>query len=235
MATQVRVSIPSLAAMEIFAGLPQAALKRIAASAVVRRLAPDMRVFSQGDRPARAHIVIEGAVRILQTGSDGEQALMRFIAPGEIFGAVSLFTDGRYPADAITLVETLEVSWSETELLALTNRYPHIGINALRIVGRRLQEVQNRMRELATQSAERRIAHALMRLVGQGGRPMPDGTMIAFPLRRKDVADMAGTTLYTASRVLTGWEKTGLLFSNRRYLTVRDPARLLRLAEDSSS
>ncbi|MBU9597635.1 Crp/Fnr family transcriptional regulator [Burkholderia multivorans] len=232
MATRAQVPATSLAGMEIFTGLPQAALRRVAASATMRRLAAQTRVFRQGDMPARAHVVIEGAVRILQTGSDGEQALMRFIVPGDMFGAVALFTDGRYPADAVTLVETLEVSWSESELLALTRRYPALGINALRIVGRRLQEVQNRVRELATQPAERRIAHALIRLARQGGRSTPDGTMIVFPLRRKDVADIAGTTLYTASRILTSWEKEGLLHNDRRYLTISEPGHLLRIAED---
>ena len=73
-----------------------------------------------------------------------------------MFGTVSLFTDGRYPADAITLAETLEASWSEAELLELIHRYPQIGINVIRIIGRRLQEVQERVRELAT--AARRAA-----------------------------------------------------------------------------
>ena len=103
------------------------------------------------------------------------------------------------------------MSWSEAELLDLMTRHPQIAINAIRIVGKRLQEVQNRVRELATQRAERRVAHALLRLARQcrtqhGGR---NGDRL--PLRRKDVADIAGTTLHTASRILTGWEKAGLL------------------------
>jgi CRP-like cAMP-binding protein len=55
--------------------------------------------------------------------------------------------------------------------------------------------------------------------------------VIPFPLRRKDVADVAGTTLHTASRVLTGWEKAGLLASRRRRVTVLSPSDLLRIAE----
>lgn len=234
MGKETHVSVESLAGLEIFAGLPQLALKRLAVSGLTRRLAAEKRIFGQGDTPARAHFVIHGVVRILQTGRDGEQVLMRFITPGEMFGAVALFTDGRYPADAITLVETLEVSWSEPELLALTRCYPDIGINALRIVGRRLQEVQNRVRELATQPAERRIAQTLVRLARQGGRTTPDGTRIEFPIRRKDIAAMSGTTLYTASRILTSWEKTGLLRNEHRNLTLSDPGHLLRIAEDAS-
>jgi len=224
----------TLAAAELFRGLPPSALEGVAVSARARRLPKDFRLFSQGDEGVRAHAVIEGGVRIAQCGSDGAQVVLRFIGPGEIFGTVSLFTDGRYPADAITLAETLEVSWSEADLLDLIHRHPQIGVNVIRIIGKRLQEVQERVRELATQSAERRVAHAVLRLAHQAGRSTLNGTAIEFPLRRKDVADIAGTTLHTASRILTAWEKAGLLATDRQSLTIRQPSEILRIAEDAS-
>jgi CRP-like cAMP-binding protein len=113
-------------------------------------------------------------------------------------------------------------------------RHPQIAINAIRIIGRRLQEMQNRTRELATQRAEQRIAHALMRLARQSGYSTAAGTAIPFPLRRKDVADVAGTTLHTSSRILTGWEKAGLLISQRRHLIIRDTSELLRIADETT-
>ena len=105
--------------MELFRGLPASALETVAVSARIRRLPKGLRIFSQGDEGVRAHAVIEGSVRIAQSGSDGAQVIIRFIGPSEMFGTVALFTDGRYPADAITLAETVEVSWSETDLLNL--------------------------------------------------------------------------------------------------------------------
>lgn len=224
----------ALAAMELFRGLPASALETVAACARLRHLPKDFRIFSQGDDDVRAHAVIEGGVRITQSGSDGAHIVIRFIGPGEMFGTVSLFTDGRYPADAMTLSETLEASWSEAQLLQLIHGHPQIGVNAIHIIGRRLQEVQNRLRELATQRAERRVAHAVLRLARQAGRSTIDGTAIEFPLRRKDLADIAGTTLHTASRILTAWEKAGLLATHNQRLTIRQPAELSRIAEDAA-
>jgi CRP-like cAMP-binding protein len=224
----------TLATLELFRELQPSALKMVAAAARMRRLPKDSLVFNQGDDGVRAHAVIEGGVRIAQSGSDGAQVVIRFIGPGEMFGTVALFTDGRYPADAITLAETLEASWSEAELLELMGKHPQIAINVIRVIGKRLQEVQDRVRELATQRAERRVAHAVLRLARQAGHTTVDGTAIEFPLRRKDVADIAGTTLHTASRILTGWEKAGLLTSHSQRLTIRNPAEILRIAEDAA-
>ena len=203
-------------------------------SARVRRLAGNTAIFDQGDAEVRAHVLIEGNVRISQSGSDGAEIVMRFIAPGEMFGTVALFTDGRYPADAVTLTESLEVSWSETELFELIRRHSPIAINLIRVIGKRLQEVQNRLREVSTQRVEQRVARALLRLVRQAGHRTTDGMAIEIPLRRKDVADISGTTLHTASRILTAWEKAGLLVSRNQRLTIRKPSEIQRIADNST-
>jgi CRP-like cAMP-binding protein len=229
-----QIAPQALGALELFRGLPPSSLDTIAANARVRYLPKGLCIFNQGDEGVRAHAVIDGGVRIAQAGSDGGQAVMRFVGPGEMFGTVALFTDGRYPADAVTLMETLEASWSEADLLDLIHLYPQIGINVVRIIGSRLQEAQERLRELATQSAERRVAHAMLRLVRQAGCSTADGTAIEFPLRRKDVADIAGTTLYTASRILTAWEKIGFLVTHKHRLTIRRPLELKRIAEGAA-
>lgn len=218
----------------MFAGLPVLVLEAVAIAARQRQVPAGTPVFNQGDKGARAHVVIKGGVRISQSGSDGAQVLVRFIGPGEMFGTVALFTDHRYPADAIALMDTTEASWSEAVLLDLMTRHPRIAINAIRIISKRLQDVQERARELATQRAEQRIAHALIRLARQSGHNTAAGTAITFPLRRKDIADMAGTTLHTASRILSGWEKAGLLISQHRRLTVRNLSKLLRIAEEAT-
>lgn len=88
------------------------------------------------------------------------------------------------------------------------------------------------MRELATQEARRRVAHAVLRFARQAGRDTAEGTEITFPLRRKDVADIAGTTLHTVSRILTAWEKAGVLTTRKQHLTIRQPSKIVRIAED---
>ena len=62
-----------------------------------------------------------------------------------------------------------------------------------------------------------------------------DDTEIEFPLRRKDLAEISGTTLHTVSRILTAWEKAGLLASDHRRLTIRSPMQIQRIARDPAS
>jgi CRP-like cAMP-binding protein len=67
-------------------------------------------------------------------------------------------------------------------------------------------------------------------LAHQAGHSTADGTAIEFPLRRKDVAEISGTTLHTASRILTAWEKAGLLSTHNQYLTICKIAEINKIA-----
>lgn len=231
MATSIPVDTKALASIALLAMLPSAVVVEAADLARARLLSRGQRIFDQGEPAGRAHALLSGCVRITQAGSDGEEILVRFIGPGEIFGCVPVLTDGLYPADATATVDAVELSWDPADLLALMQRHSQIALNMVAIVGGRLGEAQERLRELATQSAERRIARTLLRLLDQAGCPTEDGVRIEFPLRRKDIADIAGTTLHTVSRILVGWERRGLLISRSRHLIISSRDGINRIAE----
>jgi len=225
----------TLPSIELFAGLSSTDLEQVLATARILHMAKETRIFNQGDDADRAYVLLRGSVRISQSGNDGDQVIIRFIGPGETFGTVALFTDRLYPADADAFAEAVIASWSEDALLGFMIRHPQIAVNVIRITGKRLKEAQERVRELSTQRVEQRVARAVLRLAQQAGHHTVDGTAIKFPLRRKDVADISGTTLHTASRILTAWEKAGLLTSENQRLTICKPTEISKIADGSAS
>ncbi|MEQ8310301.1 MAG: Crp/Fnr family transcriptional regulator [Sphingopyxis sp.] len=235
MAAPIPIDAKMLADVALLAALPPAVLEEAAGLARARPLERAVRIFDQGERAGRAHALLSGCVRITQSGSDGEEILVRLIGPGEIFGCVPVLTDGLYPADATSMVASLELSWDPADLLALMKRHSQVAINMVAIVGKRLGEAQERLRELATQSAERRVAHVLLRLLDQTGVHTGEGMRIGFPLRRKDIADIAGTTLHTVSRFVADWERRGMLISRHQRLTILSPEKIYRIAEGSAT
>lgn len=221
-------------AIDLMAGLPPAVLREAVAMARARHLPKGRRIFDQGEPAGRAHALLSGCVRITQAGSDGEEILVRFIGAGEIFGCVPVLTDRLYPADATAIVDSVEISWNPADLLALMRRHSGVAINMIGIVGKRLGEAQERLREMATQSTDRRVARTLLRLLDQAGHQTGGGIRIGFPLRRKDIADIAGTTLHTVSRILAHWERQGLVVSANQHLTVAAPDDIRRIAEEAT-
>lgn len=228
---ELAISLERIGLLELFRSLPDDALEDVRAAMRVEDVAKDSVIFDQGQLADRAYALAAGSVRIVQTGRDGGQAIVRFIGPGETFGTVPLFTDHRFPADAIAAERSIVLTWSEHDLLGLMGRYSGIALNVIRVLGVRMAQLQERMRELTTQRAEQRIAHAVLRLAEQAGRRGTRGTTIEIPLRRKDLAEFAGTTLHTASRTVSAWEKAGLLATRGRHLVVHDLAAIRSLAE----
>lgn len=224
-------SLERIGRLELFRSLPDDALADVRSVAHVERVARNVTIFGQGEQVDRAFALGMGSVRIVQTGSDGGQAIVRFIGPGEMFGTVPLFTDHRFPADAVAVEASTVLTWSETDLLALLSRYPGIAYNVIRVLGTRMAQLQERVRELTTQRAEQRIAHAVLRLAAQAGRNGTRGTTIEIPLRRRDLAEFTGTTLHTASRTISAWKRAGLLDTDGQRLVIHDLAAIRDLAE----
>lgn len=221
-----------VASMELFKGLERKALADVVRQARTRHVAKGTRIFSQGDEALTCHALIDGRVKIVQSGPGGGHLVVRFINPGEMFGTLAVYTGGGYPADAEAVTDCVEISWPSSVMTELMLRYPRIGLNMIAIIGRRLREVQNRLREAASERVERRIARALMRLLQHGGRRTEAGIEIDFPLSRKDLAEMTGTTLHTVSRTLSAWEERGLVELGRHQVVIRQPDAVTAIAED---
>src|SRR3546814_17535227 len=113
-------------------------------------------------------------------------------------------------------------------------RYPTIALKAINVSGVRVEEVQARVREVATQRVERRIASTLLRMVRQSGRRVDAGVEIPFVISRNELAEMTATTLHTVSRTLAAWEREGILTGKRTaHLVITQPHRLVEIAEQA--
>jgi CRP-like cAMP-binding protein len=220
---------------EIFSGVPAEDIDAVLALARPRRLAEGTTVFRQGAAASEFFLLLHGRLKVQQTAPDGQQVVVRHVNPGELFGIAGAMNRPDYPAAAVAVVESLALVWPGSQWGAFVGRNPAFAAGALQTVGQRLQDAHSRIRELSTEAVERRIAHAILRLVNQAGRKIPGGIEIDFPVTRADIAEMSGTTLHTVSRVMSGWQQAGLVTLGRRRVTVNDPHGLFILAEGRSA
>lgn len=230
----LRLGPSTLRGLSFFAGLDDAAVAEAARTGRLRRLQENERLFDQGEEARAFHLLLQGRLKAVQTGSDGQQVVVRFLGPGEPAGVLALIgADQRYPATAVAVVDSAVLSWEGAALQGLVRSHPGVALNAMRAMGDRVHDAHARLGETA-ERVERRLARALLRLVRQAGRREPGGAVrIDFPVSRQDIAEMAGTTLHTASRVLSGWEQAGILEEGgRRRIVVRRPQALARIADE---
>ncbi len=220
--------------LEFFRDLDTAARDDIAHCARPERIPRGDALFRQGDGPRAVFIVLNGGFKATQMTPEGRQVVTRLAGPGDLVGHVSVFTGQPYPATPIAVVDTVVLAWPPPVFIDLMLHHPHLSLAVVRNMGTYINEAQARLREASTERVERRIAHAVLRLVRQAGRRVESGVEINFPLTRQDIALMAGATLHTVSRVLSAWEQDGIVDGGRQHLVLRNPRALLRIARGLS-
>lgn len=220
-----------LAVTPLFEGLAQSEIEKVLEQASQLRLEADAYFFHQGNRAKRIYILLSGQVKVIQLTAEGQQVVMRMVNPIELFGCIAALTGGEYPASAQATKECLALSLHQDDIHRMMSIYPRMAINAFQIMVKRTHELQDRYRELATETVERRLAHALLRLMEQSGVESDGVIRLDMPLSRQDLAEMIGSTLYTVSRILSGWESRGLVEAGREKIAIVRPQSLSLIAE----
>lgn len=220
-----------VAELPFFKGLSPSELDEILAEARSARYPKGANVFEQDQDAEWFFVLLHGNLRVAKLTPAGQQVVVRYVAPGEVFGVAKAIGRSTYPATATAVVDGVALAWPSSAWPRLVARFPSLALTTLQTVGTRLQEAHTRIIELSTKEVERRVAHALLRLARQAGRKIENAIQIDFPISRQDVADMTGTTLHTVSRILSAWEARGLVEGGRQRIVIREPHKLFMLAE----
>ena len=216
----------------VFTDLPDEALTEIATRGVVRVLERRQVLFHQGNEAGELNVVLSGRLRLVQVGADGQEVIVRYVGPGEMCALIALFPGQPYPATAEAVAATRVICWPRTLLERLMLDHPQVALNAIRVQSDRMRELTDRMREIATEKVARRVARALLRLARRAGVRTDRGVELDLPLSREDLARLAGTTLFTVSRLMAEWEAAGLVESGRERVVILRPHGLVAIAED---
>jgi CRP-like cAMP-binding protein len=226
-----RVDRSAIAGLKTFAGWSPDDLDALLALARSMRFPGGSTVFDQGAPASSFYLLLHGYIQAHKLTPDGQQVIIRYIEPGELFGIAKPIHQATYPASAKVIADSVALVWPSAAWPELAAKFPALSESMLQALGNRLAEANTRVLEMSTEAAERRVAHALLRLAERSGRDVEGGVEIAFPITRQDLAEMTGTTLFTVSRILSAWENDGLVASGRRRIVVREAGRLSAIAE----
>ena len=207
----------------IFSALTDAEIDELAQISIVRHLATEEFVFLEGDDPDYLYVLAEGKVRVVKHSPSGKDFIVAFFDAGEMFGEVAVFEDKPYPASAQATNATTVVALPKDEFLRFLSQRPQVALRIINVLGGRLREAQSRLKDLAIEKVEQRLANALVMLSAKLGSTLP--------FTRQDIADMTGTTTETAIRTMGHFKERGIIGTTRGKITIVSPEKLRLLAE----
>lgn len=215
----------------VFADLPAREISALAAVARDESYRPREYIFTEGDPALWFCLVRSGRVKVLRQSRAGKDVVLELLGPGEAFGGVAVIERRPYPASAQATEPSVILKIPQDPIVAVAERYPSIIRQMALMIGRRLRTAHDSVKSLAVDPAEARLAAALLRLGEREGAAGPHGLTLPFHLTRQSLADMTGTTVETAIRIVSRWLRKGLLLEDGSHLVLADLDALREMAE----
>ncbi|MGE0815373.1 MAG: Crp/Fnr family transcriptional regulator [Vicinamibacterales bacterium] len=216
--------------LPVFRRLSSEDRARIAASSRLVRYPRGGRVFSEGDPASAFLVIVEGRVKVFKATPAGKEIILEIFGTGDPLAAVAVYERQAFPASAQALEETTCLSIEQREFFALLEHHPALTLGLLSGLTLRLAELTRRLAELSGARVEARFARLFLKLGHQIGRQDRGGVFVPMALTRQELADLTGTTIETAIRVMSRWQKEGLLHTDKDGFVLLEPGALEEIA-----
>lgn len=199
----------------LFQNLSADEIEAIATLAIERIYPKGSHIFCQGEPIENVYFIVNGAIKIYWTDPKGREHIINILEAGEMFPHQGFFRRDDYPANAVTLEESILffIPIKAFEQFLLKN--PLICIKIFRILGDIIVELQNRLEEKALRNTKEQLILLLLRLAKKHGRPLEKGTfLIRTHFTNQELANMLGASRETVSRILTELKRKGIVSTN---------------------
>jgi len=180
---------------------------------------------SQGSPANSLFLLLSGRARFFVLTPDGHKIVLMWLPVGEVIGGAALQSR---PADYIVSTETVKDStvlvWDKPGIRRLAMRYPRLLDNALDMAAEYLTFYVATHVALTCHTAPQRLAAILVNLAQGIGHKVPKG--VELDVTNEELAAAANVTHFTASRLISQWQKQGVLVKSRGRILLRSPERL---------
>jgi CRP-like cAMP-binding protein len=186
---------------------------------------PRGRVFYQPEDVGEVLFLVKsGSVQLYRISPEGKKLVIASLGPGTLFGEMALLGQQMHNAFAEALDDCLILVMSRADLERLILNKPMVGLRMLEITGRRLNDAEARLEDMAFKGIPARLASLLLRLAAE--RQSRD----ILGLTHQDLAETIGTYRETATQVLNDMKAQGLIEIGRKRITIKDAERLAVVA-----
>ena len=221
------LGLPTHLNPRFLAELSAADLTAVLSAAKHRQFHSNSVIINQEDPAERFFLLTSGHGRQFVITSDGRKILLQWLRAGQIFGgAAILSTPFQYLACTEVLSDSCALAWERQTARELVSRYPKLLDNVLSIaVTENIAWSTAAHISMSSEDAHGRVAHVLVSIASAIGKATAGG--IEMQITNEDLAEGANVTVFTVSRCLSDWQRSGILTKGRGRILLRKPELLL--------
>ncbi len=206
----------------LFGELDNDDLQKIADLMVIKKYKKNNLIIFEDDLGRNMFIIKSGRVKISGISNEGGEAIFSILGESEFFGELSII-DGLPRSATVTSIDNVELLvLNRGDFLEMLSKYPQIAITLLKELARRIRQSDSQIKSLSLKDARGRVGATFVRLAEDIG-VVRDGKVVIkeLPLQR-DLANIAGTSRETISRVIKKLEDEELMQKTDNSIVFKD-------------
>lgn len=192
----------------LFAELTPSQLSRVAAIGRERRFQKGHTIFLEGEKGNYVVLIVSGVVKISRSSADGRVKTLALLRARDYFGEMAMFLPGRMrSATAETMTECQVITIGQHDFEKMLKEYPGISLRIIQTLAQRLVSTNRQVKTLALGDSHSKLADLLLWLKDE--LPQTGGAAPEVSLTHQEIADLAGLSRETTTRMLNLFEREG--------------------------
>lgn len=198
-------------------------------SMVIRHYKKNEYVYKEHEIPTDIMCLVDGKVKILKTGIDGHNVIIRVIKPWEFIGFRAIVIDDVFHASAATLEDSTVAFFPEHDIHNLIMSNPNVSLFFMRSLAALLGTSDQRIVNRTQKHIRGRLAESLLLLKTKFGTEK-DGKTLLAKVSREDLANMSNMTTSNAIRTLSAFADEGLVTTISKKIIINNKDELIKIS-----
>jgi len=200
------------------------------------------KVFARGsiifleNEPGHTFFIIQsGLIKIARSAPDGRMKTLNILGPGYYFGEMAVLDEPFRSATAEALLDSYVYVIYKQDFETLIEKNPHIALDIIHTLIQRLRHADQQIEDLTFTGSKERVVKTLVKLSEQFGKKQEDNIHIPIHLTHQEIAEMAGLSRETTTRLLNEMEKDGLLNMEKHHITILNDLKFRKLLDTKTA
>ena len=187
-------------------------------------------IFEEGENVNGIYCIKEGVCKLTKLSANGKDHIVKLVTRGELLGQRSMISDEPVNLSAIALEDMQVCFIPKTEVMGYFDKNNQFSLSVMKSICGDLKESDLHVVSMAQKTVKNRLAETLIYLQETFGKNNTDNTL-KVQLSREELAGMIGTATESCIRILSEFNKTGLIELVGKKIAIKDLNKLKKVAE----
>jgi CRP-like cAMP-binding protein len=186
-------------------------------------------IFEEGENVNGIYCIKDGICKLTKLSANGKDHIVKLVTKGELLGQRSMISDEPVNLSAVALEDMQVCFIPKSEVMGYFDKNNQFSMNVMKTICGDLKEADDHMVNLAQKTVKERLAETLLYLHDTFGKN--EDSSLKIQLSRDELASMIGTATESCIRLLSDFNKLGLIELNGKKIVLKDINALKKLAD----